>query len=484
MREATTKPRNGKATRSKRGTGRLYKRSSDGKEYPAGDPHSGNYYLEYRIDGKRTRQRLTHPGTGEPITDQADAEKERARIIAPFTTSDKAEQLQAIIAKLEAAEREHTQAVEEANPPLSIAEAWDAYENSSERPDSGEETLRRYKGYWNKFRKWAQERNPSAHQMRDITPRDGQSYATHLTKAKVSPNTFNKHTGFLRLFFQTLEEPARMTANPFGKIKRKKLKTEARRELSLEELQTILDAASGELKTLLYIGTFTGLRLGDCSTLKWGEVDLVRGIIKRVPSKTKGSQHKPVTIGIPVALHNILSETPRSNRQGYVVPTFAAQYNYTNNEGKHVRQSLITDQVQAHFRRQGINTHKEGTGSQIKPDPEKPDQYTEEKTGKRAVVEVGFHSLRHTYVSLQAEAGTPQAVVQAIVGHGNPSMTAHYTHIGEAAAKQAALAMPSNILDAEFEILPDPLPPWAKELAEKLNGDNWEEIKAGLLANS
>jgi integrase len=324
-------------------------------------------------------------------------------------------------------------------------------------------------------------KNSGIQYLREIKPQDGQSYATYLSKTKGSPNTFNKHTGFLRLFFQTLEEPARMTANPFGKIKRKKLKTDARRELSLEELKTVLDCAKGELNTLLYIGTFTGLRLGDCATLKWGEVDLLRGIIKRVPSKTKGNEQKPVTIGIPSLLHGILSETPKSRRRGFVVPTFAELYTYENADGKRIRQSMITEQVQAHFRKLGINTHKEGTGTQIKPDPEKPGEYIEEKTGKRAVVEVGFHSLRHTFVSLQAERGTPLAVVQAIVGHGNPAMTKHYTHIGEEAAKAAALAMPSNIVDADFEVLDEALPPWACELAEELNSKNWKQVKKELL---
>jgi hypothetical protein len=108
-----------KSQYSERGNGRLYKRGKDGGEYPAGDSHSGNYYLEFRVNGKRTRQRLTDP-QGEPIKDLAEAEKERARIMAPFTTSDKTAQIQAIKAKLESARKEHIQAVEDANPPLSI----------------------------------------------------------------------------------------------------------------------------------------------------------------------------------------------------------------------------------------------------------------------------------------------------------------------------------------------------------------------------
>ncbi|MDF7799334.1 site-specific integrase [Pontiellaceae bacterium B1224] len=471
---------NTESKRSKRGTGRLYKRDGSGKEFSATSKAKGDFWLQYQVNGKRVRVRLLDE-VGKPITTIKKAEAERARILEPINAKDKAEQLRFVKSRLEFAEEQEAAAIDKANPPLSIAAAWAEYEGSNERPDSGADTLRRYGGYWNQFAGWLCKKKPPPEFLRDITPQMAREYANHLSQSKASPNTFNKHTGFLRLFFRVLEDAARMDGNPFGKIKRKKLKTEVRRELSLEELHTILDTASGELKTLLFIGTFTGLRLGDCSTLKWGEVDLLRGVIKRVPSKTKGNDGKPVTIGIPAPLHGILSQTPKSRRKGYVVPMFADLYTYENTDGKRIRQSMITEQIQAHFRKLGINTHKEGTGTQLKPDPEKPGEYVEEKTGKRAVVEVGFHSLRHTFVSLQAESGTPQAVVQAIVGHGNPAMTRHYTHIGEEAAKQAALAMPSNIVDADFEVLPDPLPPWAVELAEELNSKNWKQVKKALL---
>ena len=286
---------------------------------------------------------------------------------------------------------------------------------------------------------------------------------------------------FLKLFFRVLAEPARMKANPFEGISHKKLRPHARRELSLAELKAILESASGELQTLFYLGTFTGLRLGDCCTLKWGEVDLDRGIITRVPNKTRSRGAKPVKIGIPSALFNKLSETPPRKRRGYVLPEHAALYTHANTEGRPIRRSVITNAIQAHIRKLGINTHDEGTGIQIKPDPNNPGEYIEVPTGKRAVVEVGFHSLRHTFVSIHAERGIARAVVQAVVGHGSPAMTQHYEHIGEEAAKKAALAMPSNIVDAEFEVLRDPLPSWAVELVEGMGSKNWKKTKAELL---
>jgi Phage integrase family len=52
-------------------------------------------------------------------------------------------------------------------------------------------------------------------------------------------------------------------------------------------------------------------------------------------------------------------------------------------------------------------------------------------------------SLRHTFVSICRESDVPLAVVESIVGHGNPAMTRHYTHVGEGAARLAVAALPS-----------------------------------------
>jgi len=124
--------------------------------------------------------------------------------------------------------------------------------------------------------------------------------------------------------------------------------------------------------------------------------------------------------------------------------------------------------VQHHFKKCGIKLHKPGTGS----------------NGKRAVVEVGFHSLRHTFVSLCRESNAPLAVVESIVGHSNPAMTRHYTHVGELAASRAVAALPTVIGDpqpeypkrGQGEILAQ-----IKTIAKTISSKNWREKKAALL---
>jgi integrase len=458
--------------RGKRGAGRLYKRDAAGKEYSADDDMHGAFWLAYTVNGKRIRQRLLDDA-GNSITNRKAAEKERARILAPLLAADKVEQLSTIQAKLTGAEAVHAQAVDEANPPLLIARAWDAYLTSGNRPDTGADMQSRYFGYWDRLWKWLSANRPALKYLREIDQQTAQDYAATLNGGTVSPSTYNKHTGFLRLFFRVLKDPARLTENPFEPIRRKNLNPNTRRELTIAELHTVLDSATGELQTLLGIGTFTGLRLGDCCTLTWGEVDLDRGMIRRVPNKTASKGRKPILIGIPSALAAKLSETPAARRKGYVLPKYAALYTFRSETGCPSKQPEITNEIQAHFTACGIQTTKPGTGMIKDPKTGK-----DKSTGKRAVIEVGFHSLRHTFVSLHAERGTPQAVVQSIVGHGSPAMTAHYTHIGEATARRVAGVL--ELSEPGTKPTREPLPDWARKLVDELTGKNWQHIKSEL----
>jgi integrase len=464
--------------RSARGTGRLYKRTKDGQELRADSKAPGVFWLQYTANGKRVRYALTGKD-GKPIKDLREAEAERKRLTAPMRAGRRTEQLHALTAALSQAEGVEVQAVENAAPLLRLADAWEIYLRSPDRPDSGEGTLRNYAGHWERFEKWLALQDPEPLTLREITPQMAQDYAETLNGGTgTSPNTYNKHTAFLKMFFRVLSDAAGLKENPFDKIRRKNLKTNSRRELTLAELKDLLETATGDLQTLFYLGTFTGLRLGDCCTLSWGEVDLDRGLIRRIPNKTAKSG-KPVLIGIPAALHEKLSETLPARRKGYVLPRFAELYTYRNAKGRPSKQPMIALEIQAHFKARKMTTHKEGTGYRTAPDPDNPGQTKEVYTGKRAVLEVGFHSLRHTWVSLHAAAGTPQGVIQNVIGHANPSMTAHYTHVNEDTARHTAEAWQLN--EPEKGRAPAaPVPAWVIKKLAGMTMKNWKQIRAEL----
>jgi integrase len=57
-------------------------------------------------------------------------------------------------------------------------------------------------------------------------------------------------------------------------------------------------------------------------------------------------------------------------------------------------------------------------------------------------MDTSFHSLRHTAVSLLKDAGIPDAVVMALVGHESSAMSHRYTHVGKEALAKAAKTLP------------------------------------------
>ena len=64
------------------------------------------------------------------------------------------------------------------------------------------------------------------------------------------------------------------------------------------------------------------------------------------------------------------------------------------------------------------------------------------RNAKREGTPLSFHCLRHTAVSLLKDAGVPDAVVMALVGHDTVAMSQHYTHVGKEALENAASKMP------------------------------------------
>jgi integrase len=353
---------------------------------------------------------------GLPIKTVDEAKAAKTKFMAPFMVSDKVAALESIAAKLGGTSAAVVAADDQTNPPLKAADAWAAFEKSPRRPDCGPVTLGGYEGQWKRFAKWMEARVKGA-ALRDVDAATAEAYAANLTAGKVSPNTYNKHLTLLKLVWRILGRTPgnKIVGNPWVDIQRRRLSTQSHRELTIEELKRVCGAATGELRILFGIGLYTGLRLADVVTLQWGEVDLVRGIIQRVPRKTARHTGKAVMIPLHSTLAAMLAETPEADRRGPVLPDLCAKYE----KGRY----LATRVIQDHFHTCGIETAGVGHGC-------------------RAPVTVGFHSLRHTFVSLCRAAGTPLSVVEAIVGHSSPAMTQHYTHTGEVAARAAIALLP------------------------------------------
>jgi integrase len=227
--------------------------------------------------------------------------------------------------------------------------------------------------------------------------------------------------------FNVLKTKAGLTENIWADITRKeKAADQGRRNLTEGELQTILERAKGNMQKMIAVGLFTGLRLGDVVNLRWDEIDHDRfnrvrkqGFIVVKPMKT-ARKNKIVQIPIHAALRTMLAKDRTAASGDYLFPVERELYG--QNAGN------LTSTFQEFFKLCGIETTEQPVNGER----------------RRAIVRVGFHSLRHSFVSLCAKAGTPIHVVQKLVGHGSPLLTSDvYTHLDDDQKQEAVQCLPA-----------------------------------------
>lgn len=369
---------------------------------------NGIYYADWSFNGKRYRV-----STGE--TTERDAKKRLAEIVRNFEKGRKAE------AVLESV-KESLQRATSRN--LKICEAFAVYEKNKLRKPVTESTIRVYRLRFGVFAKWA---TGKVENIDDVSPEVARRFMAKIAET-ASPKTFNDYLSMLALTWKTFIAEGYAASNPWAwnrdtrkGIERKEKDTHTKSDLTPDQLDALFMATDGEMRTLFFIGLYTGLRLKDCALLKWEAVDLEGGFIRTKPEKTK--RHN-IAVSIPIlpplaeALRAARPSNPEEVQGGYVLPELAT--GYQSSGGKYLNNRLVTV-----FRRAGIKTTSEAEGR------------------SRKVTDYGFHSLRHTFVSMAARAGIRQEVVREIVGHTNTAMTLHYTHTNDADLQEAMAAFPA-----------------------------------------
>jgi len=264
------------------------------------------------------------------------------------------------------------------------------------------------------------EAEPKVEYLHEVTPAMADAYAANIWADKVTARTFNAHVMFLRKMFGDVSTLAGLTQNVWSGVGRQELATESRRELTPAELRKVCGSAQGMLRYMFALGLYTGMRLGDVCLLKWDGVDFSKKCINYTPMKTsrKGRQ---VRVPIHPVLEAMLVELKQQREKGseYLLPEAAELYQRDPQQ--------MSKQIKALFEANKIKT--------TEPGPE----------GRRmnAIVRVGFHSLRHSFVSLCAAKRVPEVAIMELVGHGSPAMTRLYSHAGDEQKVKAVAALPA-----------------------------------------
>jgi len=255
--------------------------------------------------------------------------------------------------------------------------------------------------------------------LQDITPATISRYRTIRRKEGAGPRSINIEVGLIRMvmikhrcWHDRIGPDIRMLREP----------EDVGRALSEDEEYRLLTAAKKSASRSLYpavlLSIHTGIRNQELRLLRWRQIDLLREEISVGKSKTAGGEGRVIP----------LSQTALDCVKEW--------------------RSRFSDAKPEHFvfpsERYGLHGKKGTFGDEVKVydfDPAKPIASWKSAwttCRKNAGVTCRWHDLRHTFVSLCAENGVPDATLMAISGHLSRKMLERYSHT-RMEAKRAAV---------------------------------------------
>jgi integrase len=251
-----------------------------------------------------------------------------------------------------------------------------------------------------------------------ITSKDIADWRDSRESRGLSPATLNGDITVLSAAFNAALRQGHISVNPCLAIEPVKDKAGVRKgTFTLGQITALGKTASGDWRGLILTAFYTGQRLGDCANLRWDQIDLASKIIRFQPGKTGGEIIMPLN---PV-LADYLGRLAKSKADETFVFPSLAQRNI----------SPLSKYFKKIMQRAGIE--------------QRVIRERKAESGGRCVNALTFHSLRHTFNSILANAGIPEETRMALTGHTSREMNQRYTHRELAIYREAVSVLPRII---------------------------------------
>jgi integrase len=231
-------------------------------------------------------------------------------------------------------------------------------------------------------------------------------------------STCNDHVKIIRMAFTAARKLGYITHNPAEAVETLPEDSESPKQpFTLEQIKALLRHAQGDWRGVIMVTLYTGMRLKDVANLRWENVDLPGKWISFKAGKTR----QRIKIPMHDTLHEFLLELPAPDSgKEFLFPSLAGK----STSGKSgLSQMFKRLMEQAKVRGELVRGRQGESG--------------------RSVSTLSFHSLRHTLVSLMANAGVPVEVRQKFTGHASAEMNQHYTHHEIATLRAAVEKLPA-----------------------------------------
>lgn len=257
-----------------------------------------------------------------------------------------------------------------------------------------------------------------------LTPQDIQRFLNRKQAAGLSPRTCAYLLMILRRSLAYAERWRQVPRNVARLVDSPRIPQPEMNPYTESEARALLAEVKGDrLEAIYTVAIGAGLRRGEALGLAWSDVDFedgtltVRHQLQRVGGKLVFSEPKTKTSLRTIALPNVLLEALKAHRVRQLEERLAAGPRW------HESDLVFTT----------------GTGTPVEPQNVLRHFHSvRERAGLR---HQRFHDLRHCTGSLLIAQGVNPRVVQEILGHSTPAMTARYLHVVPELVRDAANRM-------------------------------------------
>lgn len=208
--------------------------------------------------------------------------------------------------------------------------------------------------------------------------KDIDDYVVYLRLKKHKKNTIQTYLSPISIAFEEAVRLEIIDKNPTSHIKMPKKDKKETTPYNILQVQTMLREATGDLKTFLHIGFFTGARAGEILALKWQ--DIAKNTIN-----IKATKHTSGTLGAP--------KSGKSRTILYPEP-LKAYLSTLNKDGEFVINNNYCNII----------------------------RYFHKLLKSLGYKKQGLHSTRHTFASLLVQKNVSPTLIAKMLGHANLTM--------------------------------------------------------------
>ena len=259
--------------------------------------------------------------------------------------------------------------------------------------------------------------------VKNISSEDIEKFSAQLQGENLAAATTGRTITLLKSIFEKGIQWGYLSINPARHIKKPKAQKKEMEFLNPDEIRLVLKHTDKRYQALIMTACYTGMRQSELLGLQWGDVDFESGKIYVRRTLQQGQFYEPKTHSSrrAVVVPPMLVEALKIHRTQQSVELEENEHDlvFTNTKGRPINGRNLTRRVfESALKRAGLR-------------------------------KVGFHALRHSYVSLLLSQGESIKFISRQVGHSSAKLTLDvYSHIMEGAEEEAMQRLQERLEEA------------------------------------